>query len=60
MDIFLQETARRIGDDDVLAKVDVLHDWSAFLAILKRGLERSGFGPQGYDSLVRFKCLLVA
>jgi len=60
MDIFLQETARRIGDDDVLAKVDVLLDWSALATILKRGLKRSGFGPQGYDPLVLFKCLLVA
>jgi len=59
MDLFLQETARRIGDDDVLAKVDALLDWRSFLPILKRGLGRSGTGPQGYDPLVLFKCLLV-
>jgi len=35
MDIFLQESARRSGDDDALAKVGVLLDWSAFWAILK-------------------------
>lgn len=59
MDLFLQESARRIGDDDVLTKVDALLDWPAFSAILKRGLRRTGIGPSGYDPLVLFKCLLV-
>jgi IS5 family transposase len=43
----------------VLSKIDALLDWPAFLPILKRGLGRSGLGPQGYDPLVLFKCLLV-
>ncbi len=59
MDLFLREAADRIGDDDVLAKVDALMDWGAFGPILKRGLGRSGVGPQGYDPLVLFKCLLI-
>ena len=44
---------------DVLSKVDALLDWPAFGPILKRGLARSGMGPQGYDPLVLFKCLLI-
>ena len=59
MDIFLREAVDRIGDDDVLAKVDALMNWPLFLPILKRGLGRSGVGPQGYDPLVLFKCLLI-
>lgn len=59
MGLFLQESARRIGDDDVLTKVGALLDWPAFSAILKRGLRRTGIGPSGYDPLVLFKCLLV-
>ncbi len=59
MDLFLREAAVRIGDDDVLAKIDALLDWRAFGPILKRGLGRSGVGPQGYDPLVLFKCLLI-
>ncbi len=49
----------RIGVDDALAKIDALMDWSWFSPILKRGLGRSGVGPQGYDPLVLFKCLLI-
>ena len=30
MDLFLQEAADRIGDDDVLAKIDALIDWVHF------------------------------
>lgn len=59
MDLFHREALQRIGTDDVLSKVDALLDWSAFAAILKRGLARSGMGPQGYDPLVLFKCLLI-
>lgn len=59
MDLFTQEAAERVGSDDVLSKVDVLIDWSSFLPILQRGLGRSGVGPQGYDPLVLFKCLLI-
>ena len=59
MDLFLREAADRIGDDDVLAKIDALMDWGAFSPILKRGLGRSGEGPPGYDPLILFKCLLI-
>ena len=59
MDLFLQEAVGRIGDDDVLSKIDALMDWQVFAPILKRGLGRSGVGPQGYDPLVLFKCLLI-
>jgi IS5 family transposase len=59
MDLFLREATARIGADDALAKIDVLMDWASFLPILKRGLGRSGVGPQGYDPLVLFKCLLI-
>ena len=59
MDLFLRESADRIGADDVLAKIDALMDWRAFWPILKRGLGRSGEGPAGYDPLVLFRCLLI-
>lgn len=59
MDLFLREAADRIGEDDVLARIDALLDWGAFSPILKRGLGLSGIGPQGYDPLVLFKCLLI-
>ena len=59
MNLFLQEAAGRIGEDDVLARIDRLIDWRAFLPILKRGLGRSGLGPQGYDLLMLFRCLLI-
>ena len=59
MDIFIYESARRIGDQNVLRKVDALLDWSLVLPLLKSGLNRSGLGPQGYDEIVLFKCLLI-
>ena len=59
MDIFFYESARRIGDQNVLRKVDALLDWSLVLPLLKSGLNRSGLGPQGYDEIVLFKCLLI-
>jgi IS5 family transposase len=59
MDIFIYESARRIGDQNVLRKVDALMDWSLVLPLLKSGLNRSGLGPQGYDEIVLFKCLLI-
>ena len=55
----MRAAVHRIGDDDVLAKVDAFLDWPSFLPILNRGLGRSGLGPRGYDSLVLFKCLPV-
>lgn len=54
-----REAMARIGSDDALSRVDALLDWRAFSAILKRGVMRSGMGPQDYDLLVLFKCLLV-
>lgn len=59
MDLFYRKAAARIGADDVLSKVDALIDWHSFSPNLKRGLGRSGVGPQGYDPLVLFKCLLI-
>ena len=59
MDIFNYEAGRRIGDQSVLRKVDALMDWCAVSALLKRGLKRSGLGPQGYEPLLLFKCLLL-
>ena len=59
LDLFLPEAADRIGDVDVLSKFDRLLDWRGFSLILKPGLGRSGIGPQGYDPLVLFKCLLI-
>lgn len=59
MDLFLREATERIGADDALAKIDALLNWPLFSPILKRGLGRSGIGPQGYDPLVLFKCLLI-
>ena len=59
MDIFSYESARRIGDQNVLRKVDALLDWSLVLPLLKSGLNRSGLGPQGHDEIVLFKCLLI-
>ena len=35
MDLFLREASDRIGDDDVLAKINTLMDWSAFSPILE-------------------------
>ena len=59
MDLFLREATERIGADEALSKIDVLMDWPSFSPILKRGLGRSGVGPQGYDPLVLFKFLLI-
>ena len=59
MELFLREAADRIGADDALTKVEALMNWRAFGPILQRGLKRSGAGPQGYDPLVLFKCLLI-
>jgi IS5 family transposase len=59
MDLFLREAADRTGDEGVLSKINALLDWRAFPPILKRGLGRSGIGPQGYNPLALLKCLLV-
>ena len=59
MDIFSYESARRIGDQNVLRKVDALMDWSAISVLLNNGLKRSGLGPQGYKQITLFKYLLI-
>lgn len=59
MDLFSHEADRRIGADNVLRKVDALLFWPAISAIVRRGLKRSGLGPQGYDPIVLFRCLLL-
>jgi hypothetical protein len=59
MDIFSYESARRIGDQNVLRKIDALMDWSAISVLLKNGLKRSGLGPQGYKEITLFKCLVI-
>ena len=35
MDIFIYESALRVGDQNVLRKVDALMDWSLVLPLLK-------------------------
>ena len=59
MDVFSCESAGRIADQNVFRKVDTLLDWSLVFPLLKSGLNRSGLGPQGYDEIVLFKCLLI-
>lgn len=59
MDIFSFESAQRIGADNVFRKVDALLDWPAIDGLLRGGLQRSGLGPQGYEPLVLFRCLLL-
>ena len=39
MDIFIYENGHRIGDQDVLRKVDVLMDWSLVSPRMKGGLK---------------------
>ena len=55
----MREAADRIGEDDVLTKIDARMEWRLFSPILKRCSGRSGSWPQGYDPLVLFKCLLI-
>ena len=59
MDLPLRGAAERIGAEDSLAKIDALMDWPSFSLIVQRGLGRFGNGPQGYEALVLFKCLLI-
>ena len=60
MGIFSYESARRIGDQNVLRKGDVSMDWSAISVLLKHGLKRLGLGLQSYKQITLFKCLLIA
>ena len=57
MDLFLREASARIGSDDVPSRIDGLMDRGSFLPILRRGLGRSGLGPQGYDPVFLLKGL---
>ncbi len=59
MDLFSQDVSDRIGQDDRLTKVKALMDWGRFSPVFKRGLGRSGIGPEGYDPLILFRCLLI-
>ena len=60
MHLFLRGLCQtRIGADDVLTGIDVPVGSRWCSLIRKRALGRSGIGPQGYDPLVRFKCLLI-
>ena len=49
MDIFSYESARQIGDQNILRKVDTLMDWPAISVLLKNGLKRSGLGPHNQN-----------
>ncbi|MBD0865173.1 MAG: hypothetical protein GDA36_05960 [Rhodobacteraceae bacterium] len=51
--------AVRADKDDVLSKIDAIMGWRWCSPTCKRGLGRAGIGPQDYDPLVRFKCLLI-
>jgi len=51
--------ADRIGEGGVLGKIDALMGWRWCSPILKHRLGCSWIGPQGYDPLVRFNCLLI-
>ena len=58
--IFSATRARvEFGEQNVLRTVDAVLDWSAISLLLKNGLKRSGFGPQGYKQITLFKCLLI-
>ena len=62
----MHESTRRIGDQNVLRKVDALMDWSLVLALLKAvqtdqiWFLRVILGPKGYDQIILFKCLLIS
>ena len=55
----LVSNAGRIGADDVLSKIDAPVDLAVVFANMQARVGCSGIGPQGYDPLVRFKCLLI-
>lgn len=59
MEIFSFESVARIGKNNVFRKVDALLDCSSIDRVLYAGLQRSGLGPQGYEPLLLFKCLLL-
>lgn len=53
-DMYLED---HLGTDGHLVKIDNLLNWSAFLNILQD--IHSDLGPEGYDVLQMFKCLLL-
>ncbi|MBD0864291.1 MAG: hypothetical protein GDA36_01095 [Rhodobacteraceae bacterium] len=60
MHLFWRGACRtRIGSDDVLTGIDALTNWRWCSPTCKPALGRTGIGTQGYDSLVRFNCLLI-
>ncbi|MBD0866458.1 MAG: hypothetical protein GDA36_13175, partial [Rhodobacteraceae bacterium] len=59
MHLLLRKAAVRIGEDDVLSRIDAPVDWRLFSPTRKRGVGRSRIGHQGYDLMVRLKCLLI-
>lgn len=59
MDIFSYEGNKRIGSENILVKVDHLIDWSRFSLLLTQAKIRNKLGPNGYDPLLLFKCLLL-
>ena len=59
MDFFSYEGRQRLGSENILVKVDKLIDWSRFSLLLEQAKIRKKLGPQGYDPLLLFKCLLL-
>ncbi|MBD0865997.1 MAG: hypothetical protein GDA36_10565 [Rhodobacteraceae bacterium] len=49
----------RRRSDQVLTRIDVPVDWRWFSPTRKRALGCFGIGPQGYDPLIHFTCLLI-
>ncbi|MBD0865706.1 MAG: hypothetical protein GDA36_08950 [Rhodobacteraceae bacterium] len=52
------ERGSRIGTDDVLTRIDIPVGWRWCSPTCKRALGRT-WGHQGYDLMVRLKCLLI-
>ena len=59
MDLFSHELPGRIGEQNFLRKLDRLLDWAPLVAIVDKGLDRSGYGPRGYGSEVLLRCLIL-
>ena len=57
MDLFLREAADRIGEDDVLTRIDARMEWRLFSPIPKRGWGRSP--GLGLRATIRWSCSSV-
>ena len=57
MDLFLREAADRIGEDDVLTRIDARMEWRLFSPILKRCSGRSPV--PGLRATIRWSCSSV-